>query len=53
VIRGLAERYGISPYLLRLAVIGISFFLAFWPVLLVYVAAAIIMPTEPRRYDSY
>ncbi|MDR3135440.1 MAG: PspC domain-containing protein [Deltaproteobacteria bacterium] len=47
VIRGLADYYGISPYMLRLAALGVSIFLAFWPVLLLYIAAAIIMPAEP------
>jgi phage shock protein C len=47
VIRGLAEHYKMSPNVLRLIVIGISIFLAFWPVVLLYFAAAIIMPSEP------
>ena len=47
VIRGLAEHYKISPYALMLIVVGVSIFLAFWPVLLLYIAVAIIMPAEP------
>jgi phage shock protein C len=47
VISGLAEHYKMSPFVLRLIVIAISIFLAFWPVLLLYFAAAIIMPKEP------
>jgi phage shock protein C len=48
VIRGMAEHYKMSPYVLRLIVVGVSIFLAFWPVLLLYFAAAIIMPVEPK-----
>ncbi|MDR1111139.1 MAG: PspC domain-containing protein [Deltaproteobacteria bacterium] len=47
VVRGLAEHYGWSPAVLRLAIIGISFFLAFWPMILLYLAAAFVMPAEP------
>ncbi|MDR2366694.1 MAG: PspC domain-containing protein [Deltaproteobacteria bacterium] len=47
VIRGLAEHYKLSPFVLRLIVIGLSVFLAFWPVVLIYFAAYFIMPTEP------
>ena len=48
VIRGLADHYKMSPFVLRLIVIGVSVFLAFWPVLLLYFAAAVIMPAEPK-----
>jgi phage shock protein C len=48
VIKGLAEHYNISPFYFRLTVIIISIFLAFWPVLIIYIAAAIVMPTEPK-----
>ncbi|MDR0620711.1 MAG: PspC domain-containing protein [Deltaproteobacteria bacterium] len=47
VIRGLAEHYHWSPFTLRIIVIAAAIFLALWPVLLLYFAAAFIMPTEP------
>jgi phage shock protein C len=47
VVRGLADHYRLSPGLLRLAIIGVSIFLAFWPVVIIYLAAALIMPAEP------
>ncbi|MDR1487188.1 MAG: PspC domain-containing protein [Deltaproteobacteria bacterium] len=48
VIRGLADHYKISPFYLRLAVILISLLLAFWPMVIIYFAAAIVMPKEPK-----
>jgi phage shock protein C len=48
VVRGLADHYNISPFVLRLSILAASVFLAFWPVLLLYIAAAIVMPSEPK-----
>jgi phage shock protein C len=50
VIRGLADHWGISALFLRLVVVGLAVLLTFWPVVLVYIAAAIFMPTE-RHYE--
>jgi phage shock protein C len=47
VLRGLADHYGLSPFFVRLAVISISIFLTFWPVVIIYLAACLIMPREP------
>jgi phage shock protein PspC (stress-responsive transcriptional regulator) len=50
VIAGLAEYFGISRWLLRLVIVAISLLVAFWPVLIVYVISAFIMPLEPNYY---
>jgi phage shock protein C len=49
VIRGCAEHWGMSPFALRIIVLTLSLFLAFWPVVIIYLVAAIVMPTEPDR----
>ncbi|MDR1298147.1 MAG: PspC domain-containing protein [Deltaproteobacteria bacterium] len=50
VARGLAEHYQISAVMLRLVVVAVSLLLAFWPVVLLYIAAAAVMPAEPRVF---
>jgi phage shock protein PspC (stress-responsive transcriptional regulator) len=47
VVAGLSEYFGISRWLLRAIVIAIGIFLAFWPVILVYLISAFIMPLNP------
>ena len=47
VVRGLADHWGMSPLALRVIVIALSLFLAFWPIVISYFIAAIIMPTQP------
>ena len=49
VVRGLADHWAMSPFALRIIVITASLFLAFWPVVIIYLAAAVIMPTEPAH----
>jgi phage shock protein C len=48
VIRGLADHFQISPFYLRIIVIFLSLILAFWPAVILYIAAAIVMPKEPK-----
>jgi phage shock protein PspC (stress-responsive transcriptional regulator) len=47
VVAGLSEYFGISKWILRGIVIAISLFLAFWPVIIVYLISALIMPLDP------
>jgi phage shock protein C len=47
VIKGLAEHWAMSPFTLRIIVVTVSIVLAFWPVVIIYFIAAIIMPKEP------
>ncbi|MDR1545611.1 MAG: PspC domain-containing protein [Deltaproteobacteria bacterium] len=47
VVSGLAEHFGFSVLGLRVAVVAASIFLAFWPAVLMYLAAAIIMTKKP------
>jgi phage shock protein C len=47
VVKGLADHWGMSPFALRIIIVALSLFLAFWPMAIMYVAAAIIMPMEP------
>lgn len=49
VIQGLAEHWGMSPAALRIIIITLSIFLAFWPTVITYFVAAIIMPLQPLR----
>jgi phage shock protein PspC (stress-responsive transcriptional regulator) len=53
VVAGLSEYFGISRWILRAVVVGVSIFLVFWPVILVYLISAFIMPLEPLRTNSY
>ncbi|MDE2834914.1 MAG: PspC domain-containing protein [Bacteroidota bacterium] len=46
VLGGFAAHYGINPQLLRLIYGGLALFTLFVPLLLIYVAAAVILPTE-------
>jgi phage shock protein PspC (stress-responsive transcriptional regulator) len=53
VIAGLSEYLGISRWILRAVVIGLSIFFAFWPVIIIYLISAFIMPLDPygsRRF---
>lgn len=47
VVSGLAEHWSMSPFALRIIVVAASIFLAFWPVLILYFVAAVIMPARP------
>jgi phage shock protein C len=47
VVQGLAEHWGKSPFTLRAMAVLISIFLAFWPMVIIYLAAALIMPSRP------
>ncbi len=47
VAKGLAKHFGLSVGLVRLIIILCAFFLALWPVVLIYLAAAIVMAPEP------
>lgn len=48
VVGGLAEYLGIDASLLRLLVVTIGFFSGFFPAMIVYLIAWIIIPEEPR-----
>jgi phage shock protein C len=48
VLRGLGEHFGVAPWILRLVVAALAVLLAFWPVLVAYLVAAVIMPRLPR-----
>ncbi|MDR2442345.1 MAG: PspC domain-containing protein [Deltaproteobacteria bacterium] len=52
VLRGLAEHWQISPFTVRVLFIIAGFFLAFWPLPIIYVIAAIIMPSEPKLWPK-
>jgi phage shock protein C len=47
VLAGIAEHYRFSPFILRVIVTACSFFLFFWPTIILYLAAYLIMPPEP------
>ncbi|MDR1545612.1 MAG: PspC domain-containing protein [Deltaproteobacteria bacterium] len=47
VVAGLCRHYGFSPFFPRLVVLGLAVLTTFWVVLVVYLAAAMIMPREP------
>ncbi len=49
VLGGLAEYFAIDPTLLRLGVVATALLTEVWPVLVVYVAAAIIVPEAPQE----
>jgi phage shock protein C len=63
VVRGLAEYFDISVFWSRVIVLLVCLFTGFWPVVIVYVLAALIMKPEPvsplnddserEFYDSY
>jgi phage shock protein C len=48
VLRGIAEHYHISPFTLRLVFLIVSVFLVFWPMVIIYALAVLIMPLEPK-----
>lgn len=47
VCRGLAEHLGVSRFWLRAGAVLLMFLTSFWPVVLAYIIAAIIMKPEP------
>ena len=47
VCRGLADHLDISAFWVRLGVIAVAFVTAFWPVIALYVVAAMFMKKEP------
>ena len=47
VFQGLAEHWRMSPFTLRVIAILASIFLAFWPMIIIYLVAALIMPGQP------
>jgi phage shock protein C len=48
VVQGLAEHWRMSPFTLRVIIILASVCLAFWPTVIVYLVAALIMPPQPE-----
>ncbi|MDR1298148.1 MAG: PspC domain-containing protein [Deltaproteobacteria bacterium] len=48
VLQGLSNHFGLPVMPLRAAVVLLAVFLAFWPVVLAYVLAALLMPRDPR-----
>jgi len=48
VCSGIAEYFNVDPTLVRLAVVVAIFFTAVMPGVLIYAAAAIIIPRDPR-----
>jgi phage shock protein C len=63
VCKGLSEHYDLSVFWVRLGLIVIFLLSGFWPVVIIYVAAAVMMKPKPVRpiesedeqefYDSY
>jgi phage shock protein C len=63
VCRGFAEYFDFSVFWMRVIVVVVFFFSGFWPVLVVYFVAALLMKPEPvipihgndqeEFYDSY
>lgn len=47
VCRGLAEYFGVPVFWARVAAVAVFVLSGFWPVALLYLAAALIMKTEP------
>lgn len=63
VCAGVAEHFGISPFWIRLAATALLVMTAFWPTLILYFIAAMIMKPQPAQpfssnqeedfYDAY
>jgi len=63
VCRGIAEYFDFSVFWIRAIVVVLLFFTCFWPVLILYFIASLVMKPEPVRpietedeqefYDSY
>ena len=53
VLKGIADHFGVAPWILRLALAIVAVFVAFWPALAGYLVAALIMPRVPRPYDGF
>ena len=63
VCRGIAEYFDFSVFWARVIVVGLFFFSGFWPVMVLYFVAALLMKPEPvipiqtddhqEFYDSY
>ncbi len=51
VCGGIAEFFNIDPTLIRLAYVALSIFTAAFPGLLVYIIAALIIPSDPGYTD--
>lgn len=49
VIQGFAEHWRMSPFVLRAMVILLAIFTAFWPVVIVYLVSAFILPARPAN----
>ena len=47
VCQGLADHFGISPFWVRMAAVAALPFTFFWPVIVIYIVAALIMKLEP------
>ncbi|MDR1166916.1 MAG: PspC domain-containing protein [Deltaproteobacteria bacterium] len=47
VARGLADHFGFSPFYARLAIVAVALLLCLWPMVLLYIAAALLLPTAP------
>lgn len=48
VAKGLADYFGMSAVWMRLIIVGLALFTAFWPVMVFYAVAAFIMPPVPK-----
>lgn len=63
VCAGVAEHFGISPFWIRLAAVAALILTTFWPTLILYFIAAMIMKPQPAQpissnqeedfYDAY
>ncbi len=63
VCKGLADHYNLPLFWVRLAFVAMLLLSGFWPVLIIYIAAALLMKPKPVRpienedeqefYDSY
>lgn len=50
VCRGFAEHFGISAFWLRLGAVAACILTGIWPVVILYVVAAFLMPLESRGW---
>lgn len=52
VCSGISDYLGIDPVIIRIAVVCLSLFLVFIPVLVIYVLAALVLPRQPEGYTT-
>lgn len=50
VCKGIAERFDISVFWTRAAFVGMTVLFWFWPMVILYIIAALLLKKEPYRY---